>query len=63
MKKTGRRKDFYVCSRNVCFDKPEKADKCYYDTNIYLEMAEKYHIEEVLSDMLDKEKDLSFVTI
>lgn len=63
MKKTGRRKDFYVCSRNVCFDKPEKADKCYYDTNIYLEMAEKYHIEEVLSNILDKEKDLSFVTI
>lgn len=55
--------DFYVCSRNVCFDKPEKADKCYYDTNIYLEMAEKYHIEDVLKEILKKEKDLEFITI
>ena len=29
--------DFYVCSRNVVFDKPDK--KCFYDTNVYLEMA------------------------
>ena len=63
MKRHGRRTDFYVCSRNVCFDKPEKLDKCYYDTNIYLEMAEKYHIENVLTEILKREKDLDFVTI
>ena len=42
--------EFYVCSRNVCFDKPDKA--CFYETNIYTEMAEKYHIEHVLTEML-----------
>ena len=42
--------DFFVCSRNVVFDKPDK--KCFYETNVYTEMAEKYHIEEVLKDLL-----------
>ena len=36
----GPKYDFYICSRNVVFDKPNK--KCFYDTNIYIEMAEKY---------------------
>ena len=45
-----RKNEFYVCSRNVCFDKPDKA--CFYETNIYTEMAEKYHIEHVLTEML-----------
>lgn len=45
-----RKNEFYVCSRNVCFDKPNKS--CFYETNIYTEMAEKYHIEHVLTEML-----------
>jgi len=45
--------DFFVCSRNVCFDKPDK--KCYYETNIYTEMAEKYDIENKMKAMLFKE--------
>jgi hypothetical protein len=45
--------DFFVCSRNVCFDKPDK--KCYYETNIYTEMAEKYDIENKMKTMLFKE--------
>ena len=56
---------FLVCSRNVAFTKPDK--KCYYDTNIYIEMAEKYHMEEVLADMFACRKradpKLIFVTI
>lgn len=63
MKRNRNKKEFYVCSRNVCFDKPEKADKCYYDTNIYLEMAKKYNIEEKLSNMLDKEKKNNVIAI
>ena len=43
--------DFYICSRNVVFDKPDK--KCYYDTNVYVEMAEKYHIEEKMKNMME----------
>ena len=44
------KKDFYICSRNVVFDTPTK--KCFYDTNIYVEMAEKYHVKEVLIKLL-----------
>ena len=63
MKRKGRKKEFYVCSRNVCFDTPEKADKCYYDTNIYLEMAKKYNIEEKLSSILDRESDNGVIAV
>ena len=55
------KKDFYVCSRNVCFDSIDKP--CYYDTNIYWEMAEKYHIFEVLSQLLDVLPAAEWVTI
>ena len=66
MKGFGRKREFYVCSRNVVFDKPDK--QCYYDTNVYLEMAEKYNIKEVLAKILDKlhdekDKEIEFITI
>lgn len=61
----GRKRKFYVCSRNVVFDKPDK--KCYYDTNIYTEMAEKYNMEKVMGDLLDeyhaRDKAIEFLTI
>ena len=63
MKRSGKYKGFYVCSRNVCFDTPEKAEKCFYDSNIYLEMAEKYDIKNLLQEFLDDHKDLDFVTL
>lgn len=65
MKRGGFLKDneYYVCSRNVVFDTPEKAERCYYDDNVYLEMAEKYHIKEVLNKMLFLDDTLDFVTI
>lgn len=53
--------EFYVCSRNVVFDKPDK--QCYYDTNVYLEMAKKYKVENVLRTILDNRPDLDWVTI
>ena len=55
--------EFYVCSRNICFDKPEKEDKLYYDTNIYTKMAEKYDIENVLKQMLEDTLNAEFITI
>lgn len=66
MKGFGKKREFYVCSRNVVFDKPDK--QCYYDTNVYLEMAEKYNIKEVLAKTLDKlhdekDKEIEFITI
>ena len=56
-----KKKDFYVCSRNVCFDSVDKP--CYYDTNIYWEMAQKYHMFEVLSQLLDVLPAVEWVTI
>ena len=56
-----KKKDFYVCSRNVCFDSVDKP--CYYDTNIYWEMAQKYHMFEVLSQLLDSMPAAEWVTI
>lgn len=63
MKKGKRNKyDFYVCSRNVCFDKPDK--QCFYETNVYTEIAEKYNMEFVLHELLYASgKKLDFVTI
>lgn len=65
MKGWGRKRQFFVCSRNVVFDKPDK--KCYYDTNVYTEMAEKYNMEEVLSVLMEyfenTEGNIEFVTV
>lgn len=44
--------EFYICSRNVVFDKPDK--NCFYETNVYTEMAEKYHFEDVLAALVDR---------
>ena len=64
MKRARRNKyEFYVCSRNVCFDKPEKEEKLFYETNVYTEMAIKYNVEEVLKNILEEYKDIEFVTI
>ena len=53
--------DFYVCSRNVVFDKPDK--NCFYDTNVYTEMAEKYDVENVLTSILSDNPDLDWATL
>ena len=64
MKRLKRNKyEFYVCSRNVCFDKPEKEEKLFYETNVYIEMAIKYKAEEVLKNILETHSEFEFVTI
>ena len=45
------KKAFYVCSRNVCFDSIDKP--CYYDMNVYWEMAHKYKIFEQLEYLME----------
>lgn len=58
----GTQYEFFVCSRNVVFDKPDK--KCFYETNVYTEMAEKYNIENVLKVLLtDHFPEAEWVTI
>lgn len=53
--------EFYVCSRNVCFDSVDKP--CYYDTNIYWEMAQKYDMYNVLTKLLEKYPNSEWVTV
>ena len=53
--------EFYVCSRNVCFDNDAT---CFYDKNVYIEMAEKYGIEDKMREMLhDEFTDCEWITI
>lgn len=56
-----KKNEFYVCSRNVCFDSVDKP--CYYDTNIYWEMAQKYDMYNVLTQLLDKFPNEEWITI
>ena len=53
--------EFIVCSRNVAFETPDK--DCYYDNNVYWEMAQKYNAKEVLEQLLARSETLDFVTI
>ena len=61
MKDRGRKQVCHVCSRNVVFDTPEKG--CYYDTNVYFEMFEKYNIKDVLTQIMYDYPAIDFVTI
>ena len=36
---------------------------CYYDENVYWQMAKKYNVEEILKKALDDDPHLSYVTI
>lgn len=55
--------EYYVCSRNVVFDTPEKATNCFYNSNVYLEMSEKYNVESVLKEILAQHPEAEFVTL
>ena len=61
VKRKGKKFESYICSRNVVFDKPDK--DCFYDTNVYVEMAEKYRLVEFLADYLKEHKDIEWATI
>lgn len=56
-----KKNEFYVCSRNVVMDKPDKT--CYYDSNVYIEMSQKYDVENVLNKMLKDFPDAQWITI
>lgn len=53
--------EFYVCSRNVVFSETKK--ECYYPTNVYFEMAEKYHVQAVLEKLLKENPSWDWVTL
>lgn len=45
---------FIVCSRNVVQSTPDK--KCFYEKNVYWDIAKKYNIEKVLEDLIGDNK-------
>jgi RNA ligase (TIGR02306 family) len=51
----GRKQEFFVCSRNVVQDTPEKEN--WYEGNVYWEMAEKYNIKDALTTLMDGNTD------
>ena len=54
--------EFYICSRNVVFDKPDKT--CFYDINVYIEMAKKYNIYSKMKNLLNTYfSDCDWITI
>lgn len=53
--------EFVVCSRNVAFETPDK--DCYYNNNVYWEMAQKYNAKRVLEQLLARSEKIDFVTI
>lgn len=54
--------EFYICSRNIVFDKPDKT--CFYDINVYIEMAKKYNIYSKMKNLLNTYfSDCDWITI
>lgn len=64
MKGWGRKREFFICSRNVCFNTPEKMEAgAWYDTNVYQEMGIKYDIENVLATLMEYFDNISTGTV
>lgn len=64
--KNGKKRQLFVCSRNVVFNTPEKEERNYYkdsDGNVYFEMASKYNIKAIIDRILDEHKNWLFITI
>ena len=59
--------EYLVCSRNVVFDTPIRAEKNYYSDilggNVYLEMSEKYKVKEILEKLLGQRPSAEWVAV
>ena len=59
--------EYLVCSRNVVFDTPARAEKNFYSdiigSNVYLEMSDKYNMKVVLRRLLDKRPSADWVAV
>lgn len=53
--------EFFVCSRNVCFRTGN--ENVYYDTNVYTEMAQKYWMRDVLTNLLERYPNEEWITV
>lgn len=59
--------EYLVCSRNVVFDTPARAEKNYYSdiigSNVYLEMSDKYNVRVALEELLKQRPSADWVAI
>ena len=59
--------EYLVCSRNVVFDTPARAEKNYYfdiiGSNVYLEMSDKYNVRAALEELLKQRPSADWVAI
>lgn len=59
--------EYLVCSRNVIFDTPARAERNYYSdtigSNVYLKMSEKYNVKEALKKLLENRPSAEWVAI
>lgn len=59
--------EYLVCSRNVVFDTPERAEKNFYSdvigSNVYLEMSDKYNVRAALEELLKQRPSADWVAI
>ena len=53
--------EFYVLSRNVRQETPDQ--KCYHESNVYWEVENKYHIRDMLQDLLNKHPEWNYICI
>lgn len=64
--KVGKKAEYLVCSRNIVFDTPIKAERNYYQGtigNVYLEMSEKYNMRDVLEALLADRPSAEWVAV
>ena len=59
--KRNKKFEFYVVSRNVRQETPDQ--KCYHDSNVYWDMAYKYHIEDFLKEQLILHPEWKYVCV
>lgn len=59
--------EYLVCSRNVVFDTPARAEKNFYadiiGSNVYIEMSEKYKMREALEKLLADRPSADWVAV
>ena len=53
--------EFIVCSRNVRQFSPDQ--ECFHESNVYWEMAEKYNIKKVLTELLVSHREWDYVAL
>ena len=61
MERKGRKKEYWVCSRNI--RQLNREQECYHKDNAYWEANDKYHIQDFLETMLNLHPEWKYVAL